>query len=1321
MATGLARGAERSEAARLQVSLLGPFRIGRGELTVDQWPRPSAKRLCEFVMISPGHRVGREVACDALFSNLGPAAAANALSRALSMAREALSALGEDVPAMLRADRGHVSLFPDLPVDVDLVAHEEALRSALNMGPGPRDAALSAALAEERALLEDEPYADWAIRPREALELLRQTARLQLARDRARGRGQRQPDAVIDAWEKCLDHDPASEEAASALMRIYAAEGRRALVSATYECCRGALEELGLRASPALEEAYRATAGRVLPVAGTAAAGTPPRLPAPSLKDERRLVSVLFAELAPPLGAGQRLDPEDLRQVVGGALAGVIAEVEGLGGTVTSVSGVGLVALFGAPEAHEDDPERSVRAGFRALSATGGPDGSAGREGLSLRVGIETGRAVVGPLAAGTASNYGAVGEVVAVAAALQSAARTGSVLVGPVTRAATEGVFEWGPTEELLLGPSAKPLTGWYLERPKARAGAYHGQRRLRGQGPLVGRQAELSALDEATRAATSGRGSIVLVLGGPGLGKTRLVQECRKRFMAWVGAGTGRLPLWLEGRCASYASSTPYGLYRQLLSAWTGVAPEEGEAKMRAALERATRAVFGKDVSHLAFLVHMMGLPTDRDGPQLHRSSPEGLQRATFAAMRAVVSRLAETGPTVLVLEDLHWADPTSLRLTEEMAAIARDAPLLLLATSRLDPDPGVSAFESLLEVNAPCPVFRLDLSPLTNSAERELARDLVGGETGDEVIDTVCASVEGNPLFLEERFTSLVEAGALVRDKGRWSVSGVSTIEVPDALERLVRSRVDRLRPGLRDTISAASVLGAEFPLSALEVVARLDGELPSVVAELCLAGLLREVRGAPDPVYRFRHALIQDAIYRGILRDQRRALHARAAWGMETAMADRLNEVAALLGNHYALAGETQRSVHYLELAGDQAVSVFANDEAITSYRRALAMVGPEEAGADLFRVSQQLRAKLAQTLRYTGRYADARAVLQEALRLTPTDEAFERAHLYSELAGLEIADHSYDAAIAACSAAEELLGERPQDGDQAGVDLWLQIQVDQRATVYYWRNEPELAATVLAKARPVVEARGSLVRKQNFYMGLALQRVRHTRYRIDEQILADVRAGVAAAQQGGEEREIAWVVFSLGFILLWNGDLAEAQVRLQAALEIVERTGDPVLRARCLCYLNITALRRHDVEGVRSGSAAASAAAEAAGYPEYVAAATAAMAWVAWRDERFDDVEPLARSALELWGATVVSYSWYWICLWPLVAVKLRAGRLAEAVAAGRQMLVAPQQRFPDELESLVESAGTAWDHGDHKLAARQLNDALQLACRLGYA
>ena len=211
-------------------------------------------------MVSPGLRVGREVARELLFADLAPAASANALSRALSLAREALSALGEEVAGRLRADRAHIWFSADAPLDIDLVAHEEALRSALAMEPGgPRDAALSMALAEDGVLLEDEPYADWALRPREALELVRQRARLELARDRARGRGRSAPEAVIEAWEDCLAHDPASEEAASSLMRVYSARGQRQAVSSTYERCRAALEALGLRASPALEQAQRAT------------------------------------------------------------------------------------------------------------------------------------------------------------------------------------------------------------------------------------------------------------------------------------------------------------------------------------------------------------------------------------------------------------------------------------------------------------------------------------------------------------------------------------------------------------------------------------------------------------------------------------------------------------------------------------------------------------------------------------------------------------------------------------------------------------------------------------------------------------------------------------------------------------------------------------------------------------------------------------------------------------------------------------------------------------------------------------------------------
>ena len=283
---------------------------------------------------------------------------------------------------------------------------------------------------------------------------------------------------------------------------------------------------------------------------------------------------------------------------------------------------------------------------------------------------------MVGPIGGGGRIEYGAVGEVVALAAALQSVARSNSVLVGPATRAATGERFEWGPSDELVRPGGAKALVAHYLERPRAHVPGHPG-RRLAGQAPLVGRDGELLVLFDSLRDAILGKGGVVFVVSEPGLGKTRLISECRKRFMAWVGAGSGRLPLWLEGRGASYGSSTPYGLYQQLLSDWIGAAPEEDEEVRRRVLERAMQAVFAGEDAPIGLLARMMGLGAGDEAARISRLSPEELQRATFRALGAVVSRPGCPGPTVLVLEDLHWADPTSIRLTEEIAGLVREGP--------------------------------------------------------------------------------------------------------------------------------------------------------------------------------------------------------------------------------------------------------------------------------------------------------------------------------------------------------------------------------------------------------------------------------------------------------------------------------------------------------------------------------------------------------------------------------------------------------------------------------------------------------------------
>ncbi|HXW81434.1 MAG TPA: hypothetical protein VEJ84_18165, partial [Acidimicrobiales bacterium] len=316
---------------------------------------------------------------------------------------------------------------------------------------------------------------------------------------------------------------------------------------------------------------------------------------------------------------------------------------------------------------------------------------------------------------------------------------------------------------------------------------------------------------------------------------------------------------------------------------------------------------------------------------------------------------------------------------------------------------------------------------------------------------------------------------------------------------------------------------------------------------------------------------------------------------------------------------------------------------------------------------------------------------------------------------------EIIDHRYDAAAHAFKAADDLLGGYSEHHDDATAELWLEIQLDGWAALFYWQNEPERAAALLERARPVVESRGTPARKRVLYTSLAQQRSRRTRYRIDDEILSNARAALAVARHDLSEDTIAGTEFSLGHFLLWHGDLAEAQEHMEAALAASERVGDAVLRTRCLSYLTVCALRRHDVEAVRSLAPEALAAAASGGWPEYVAAAKAMMAWVAWKDGRPEDVLGLGNEALELWASTVVSYSWCLLCLWPLLAVHLAAGRFAEAIAAGRQLLLPPQQRLPDELELLLESAIAAWERAEPAPAGEKLAEAVELACRFGYA
>ena len=1356
-----------SAGQAVRARLLGPFAITAGDRAVGAWPRPSARRLCQLLLVSPDRRVTRDHACDELFPRLEPRAAARALSKALSMARATLAELGEPGTALLGADLTHIWLAPAIVVDAD--AQIEALHAGLALSAGQdRDDRLSAALADDGELLPDEPYADWAAPPRDRLSALRQEARLALARDRAKGAGRSGPDDVTAAWLSCLDHDPACEEAAGALIRGYLADGRPEQAARVFERCRAALEELGLRISPSLQRIYAVAAtrdraatpirpaaaqsGQVPPAAsapspGLASVATPPApvTPAPASsgpaspgpaspapvspasgwlpRTERRPVSVLFAEVAAPAGLAGALGLEELRDLVGGSLAAVIAEVEALGGLVTSVSGRGLQAMFGAPEAHEDDPERAVRAAFRALTATAAvgtaPGGTADAAGLALRIGVESGPAVVGPIGGGAKVEYTALGEVVSVAAALQSAARPGSVLVGPATRTVTGHLFSWGTQEKVTPEPGAAPLVASYLDAPRPTAAER--LPRLGGRAPLAGRQAELRLVEGALREAVARRGGVVVLTGEPGLGKTRLVQEARKRFIAWVGAGSGRLPLWLEGRGVSYASATPYGVYRELVAGWIGVSPDQPPATIRAALADALTRLMG-NTNLLVPFEHLMGLqPADAAGATTpgagstgtpgRRMGPEEVQRQTFAAMRALVSRFAAVAPTVVVLEDLHWADPTSLRLTAELAELTASRPLLMIATTRPGAGPAIAGLSAR-------PSRQIRLRPLSVADAEALAMSLIGKVGGQQLLSAALASAEGNPLFLEERLAEMLETGSLVREQGSWwlrePAGPPSGAVLPLVLERLVRSRVDRLSPAASEAIRAAAVLGTEFTASLLAATLGTEpAALGPVLDELCDSDLVHP--GSPErrSSFLFRHALIQEATYLALLRAERRDLHARAARAIESAAAGRLPEVAGLLGRHYAAAELAESAVSYLELAGDQATGAFANDEAIASFREAIAVA--ERAGG-MVPDAVRLHAKLANVLWRVVRHDEAGEAFRAALRLADASQLdpLLRAHLHTRLGRLDMAELRYEAAEAEFDLAEALLGDDPAAWNDATADQWLEMMVDGRADLHQMRLKPDLALAALEKARPVLEARGGPARETVFYRISAMLRISRNRMRVEDEDIAALRRSIEVAERTGEDKDLGYAMDFLGWALWLRGDLPEAAEQLEKALALAERIGETFLRDIATLALTLTALRRHDTETVRTLLPRVLAAGNSLG--GRVTGGVAGAAWLAWQDGRPGEVIRLSAEVEARDLTTIGSGAQYrWVYLFPLIAARLQADELVEAVVAARRMLDPSQQFLSPDLMAALTEACTAWDDGDQATARRHLVAALDLA------
>ncbi|HET9050707.1 MAG TPA: AAA family ATPase, partial [Candidatus Dormibacteraeota bacterium] len=447
-------------------------------------------------------------------------------------------------------------------------------------------------------------------------------------------------------------------------------------------------------------------------------------------REERKVVTAVFADLVGSTPLAERVDAEEVKLIVAEAVARIVGTIETFGGTVKDLAGDGVLALFGAPTTHEDDSERAVRASLRIVQeiATFGAEVAQAWSvpALAVRVGVETGLVVLGSIGAGSRVEYAAFGDTVNTAARLQSAASPGTVLVGAATRRAVAPLFEWGEPRSLELKGKSAPVTAAEALAPtgavsRTRDDALHAR--------LVGRQRELAAARRAADAALAGSGGVLFVTGDAGIGKSRLVGELRAHIERSRPAhGTA---VWLEGRCVSYADAIPYWPYCDLLREWLGVTADDPELRVRIALRRRLEKL-GDDTWKDAypFLVAMLSLTPEPDAAgRLAALSPEALQYRTFEVVAEWIARVCAGGPVALVLEDLHWADGTSLLLTERLLGLTEDLPLLLVMTARPERDHPWWPLREKAMREYPHRSTEVAVEALSGDADAEMLRAMVG----------------------------------------------------------------------------------------------------------------------------------------------------------------------------------------------------------------------------------------------------------------------------------------------------------------------------------------------------------------------------------------------------------------------------------------------------------------------------------------------------------------------------------------------------------------------------------------------------------------
>ena len=852
--------------------------------------------------------------------------------------------------------------------------------------------------------------------------------------------------------------------------------------------------------------------------------------------EERKVVSVLFADLVGFTGRAEKLDPEDVRRMLSPYHARVKAELESYGGTVEKFIGDAVVALFGAPLAHEDDPERAVRAALAARDALGELNAADPTLGLHVRIGVTTGEAMIALSARPNEGEGMATGDVVNTCSRLQSAAPVDGILVDEATYRATSTAIEYRDAEPVQAKGKTEPVKVWEVVAPRTRLGV---DIAFKGGAELVGRVEELRLLRDAVARSERERSpQLVTLVGPPGIGKSRLLFE----LWSALDADPATFVYWRQGRSLPYGEGVSFWALGEMVKAQAGILESDASEAAAEKLRASVAAAVTDEVEAWWVLEHLRPLVGLGGGPPQDAADR---RREAFGAWRRFFEALAEQRPLVLVFEDLHWADDGLLDFVDHLVDWSSGVPILVVCTARpelFERRPGWGGGKRS--------AVTVSLSPLSDEETEQLLGELLAGKTvRNGRAATLLAHAGGNPLYAEEYVRMLALPG------------GGGDLPLPETVQGIIAARLDTLAPEEKALVQDASVVGKVFWVGALAGVSgRPRGEVEEGLLRLERKEFVRRERRssvAGEPAFVFCHVLVRDVAYSQIPRARRSDSHRLAAEWLEGLAGDRAEDLADLIAHHYLSAlqfaraagddldGLRQRSRHALLEAGDRALGLSAYAAAVRFYREALASWPEDDAERPrlLLRYGQSL-------FRAEGGGADvlaeAAAELLDAGELEPAAEAEV---LLGDL--LMISHGRREEAASHFEHAAALLAEQPPSRSKARV-------LASRASFHLAVDEAEEAMEAAGEALRMADELGLAGLRAHALSTRGFSRVMTG----DLEGLLDLRESVEVAA-GNNSPQASRGFNNLASITADLGDLPKAFELYAESRRVAERFGDAI--------------------------------------------------------------------------------------------------------------------------------------------------------------